>query len=484
MHKNNSFEHHSIHILTAGLLLAALGANSAAANPTITAEAGPPTATNESPKKETSMTRRERLEESSRQYQQASDSQLHTEAADAAKRYIGHLLSDPNFNKMQWGNALERLGNAQYLAGDYAAAIENFSLSVNAIETEENRLHEALAKPLHGLGLALHTAGMHREAIDAYKRLLHVSQVNSGLHTLEQAEAVNELSNIYLELGDHERANALQQSFVSIYTQNFPDDELQQLPALYSRADMYSKTGRMLDSQLSYRRIISMIEREAGSQSLTLLPAIYRIADLMQNNQIMDGADGSYKARRFLRRAVYIAEKHEAASNLDRADAYIAMGNFYSLQTGDRRAAMRNYVAAWEQLQSDPTLAAELDKRFALPTLLNDVPARSSPAMRKLMTLSKTELDDFFGLLAVRYDIDEHGRTHNIEMIEGDPAGYWDPIVVDHVSKLIFRPAITDGLGVGAEDRRYEIRYSTHGQEMQPDLRQNGLGKQVSYQTE
>ncbi len=434
-------------VFTAGLASAALFAAVS-----VRAQSGPPAAEDAANKQALGL--------ALSKYEQAIEGGLYGEAADASKLYLNALLQDPNHNPRDRSRALVRLGYAQHHAGEIVAAIENYVLALEALESETNRLDISLAEPMLGLSRALGDAGEYRSAVESYNRLLHLLQVNQGPHTLAQAEAVNELSQIYYRLGNHQRANALQQTYVSIYNQNYPGDNLQQLPALYSRANMQYKTGHMIDSQVSYRRIISMIERADGSQSLYLLPAIYEISDLLQNNRIADGIDGSYKARRYLRRAVHIAENHDDATDLDKADSYIAMGDYLSLQTLDRRAAMRNYLIAWQKLSVDASWADERDARFGRPTLINNVPAHMTPAMRKLIMLSQMELDELSGRLVVRYDVDASGRTHDVELIEGDPTGYWDHIVVDHVDKFIFRPCITDGEATGYPDLVYEIRYS------------------------
>ncbi len=447
--QNNNPGQQSIQASTTGLGFALLLACAIAQG-----QVGPP------PAGATTAASQESLTLALARYEQAIEGELYDEAADASKLYINALLRDPDHDRREWGRALGRLGHAQHHAGEFDPAIENYVLAVEIIEAETNRLDPLLIEPLFGLSRALDDSGNYRVAVASYKRLLHVQQVNEGLHTLEQGQVLNELSEVYFRLGDYQRANALQHSYVSIYNSNFPGDNLQQLPALYSRADMQYKTGHMIDAQLSYRRIISMIERADGPQSLYLLPAIYRLSDLLQNNRIKDGIEGSYVARRYLRRAVYIAEHHDGASNLERADALIAMGDYLNLRTGDRRAAMRKYVAAWQQLNTDDSLGEESDARFGSPILLNDPPSNTTPAMRQLMMLSQTDLDDVFGRLVVRYDIDAAGRTRNIELIEGDAAGYWDSIIVDHVDRFVFRPALVDGKPAEISDRLYEIKYS------------------------
>jgi len=446
MHKNNTRKYFS-RATSAGIALATMLLTYSAVN----SQTKPPAAAEPAP--ETMALARGR-------YDQAIDNALYDEAANAAKLYIGELLRDPNHERLEWGHALNRLGRAQHLSGEYDAAVENYMLSIEVIESETNRLDPLLIDPLLGLSRTLKDAENHTAAVTAYKRLLHVQQVNHGLHTLELGESLNDLSEIYFRLGDNQRANALQQSYMSVYNSNYPGDDLQKLPALYSRADMQYKTGHMIDAQLSYRRIISMIERADGTQSLYLLPAIYRLSELLQNNRIKDGIDGSLVARRYLRRAVYIAEKSDGASNLERADSYIALGDYLSLRTGNRRAVMRYYYSAWQELVADDSLIEERHARFGSPTLLNDLPPFATPAMRSLILLSHIQTEDAFGRLIVRYDVDSNGRPLNIELIEGDPTGVWDPIVVDHVDRFIFRPAFKDGEPAEFSNRLYEIKYS------------------------
>jgi len=182
-----------------------------------------------------------------------------------------------------------------------------------------------------------------------------------------------------------------------------------------------------------------------------------------------------------LRRAVYIVQKNENSTPLHLADAHIALGDYLSIQTVDRRAAFRQYAAAWEHLSSDPALAAERDARFGVPTLLNDKPSQSSSALRKLLLLAQETADDYSARLVVRYDIGSDGRTKSVAVIEGDPTGYWDSIVENYVDDFVFRPGIVDGEAAEYSDLVYEIRYSDRDRVLPADLRQNELSRSFSF---
>ena len=412
-------------------------------------------------------------------YRQAMDSELYSEAVDAQKRYIGILLSQPDHDRAEWGRALDRLATAQLFANDVDSAIENFTLSVEVLEEETNRLDAAMFQPLVGLGRAQAAAGLHADAIDTYRRAIHVQQVNFGPHAFEQAEILDAMSRAAFQLGDYDAANQYKQAFTSVYRQNFEDDYLQQVDALLSQAKLLKDTGRLLDAQYSYRRVIADIEGAAGGRSLALLPAIYEFADLLMNHSIADGIHGTYKAGRFLRRAVFIAERNKQATPLDRADAYIAYADFLNVHSDDEVSARRYYRRAWDELSGDPGYEQARKQRFGRPVLLNPVPHDSSPVMRKVLGLAAASRNvPDLARLAASFDIDDSGDVRNVEIVEGDPTGYMDPIFIRHVDMFVFRPGFVEAKPTTFKDQVYVVEYPATA--MGGDLGQNSLGLQAN----
>ena len=104
--------------------------------------------------------------------------------------------------------------------------------------------------------------------------------------------------------------------------------------------------------------------------------------------------------------------------------------------------------------------------------------------MRKLLMLSIVNDNELVGRLAVQYSIGPDGRTRDLQVLEGDPTGYWDPVVINHIDRLIFRPGIVDGEPSEYANNVYEIRYSIRDQELPEEFRQNGLSNKASYQTQ
>lgn len=386
------------------------------------------------------------------------------EAVDAGKLVIDVLLRQGDVDQIAWGEALAQLASAQRFANDYEPAIQNYQTAIDVIEAATNRLSPQLVGPLWGLSRTYADAGELNEAVESFNRTLHVQRVNSGLHSLDQSEMLVELSELYFSLGDDSMADAMQQANVNLATRNYPGDDLRKLPALYSRVEMLERTGHHIKAHERYRRIIDLIERAEGSRSLTLLPALYKIADVFLYNEMLDGYKGAEQARRYLRRAVVIVEKNENATELQKADAYLAMADYLSLKSSNRGIVLREYRKAWDVLSGDEELLVARDERFGAPVPLNDVPGNRTPAFGHLVESSSKEYGNE-GFVVVEYDVDSKGLARNIEVIESEPPGFRDSIVAGHLERVLFRPRFVDGEPTDTADNRYEIRFTYHAEE-------------------
>lgn len=392
-------------------------------------------------------------------YKQSMQTKQYSEAATVATRYLDTLLKQPDFDNQDRGLALERLARAQHSAGDLNPAIQNYEQSVEILQGVHDRLHISLVEPLLGLGRAFGMNEAYEPAVDIYKHALHVLHVNEGLYTLRQNSALIDLSELHYSKGHFERANALQQTYMSVLNSHYPDDDLRKLPAMYSRADMLTRTEHIYDARNAYRRIVFMIERVEGSRTPTLLPALIKQSELLSTYAMMDGYNGHDTARRILRRAVHIADTQDHTTPTDHADAYIAMGDYLIRKSLDRKRALKNYVAAWNALEQGESPDHEFESRFGAPTLLNQYPATMVPAMRNQLERSFFDGDELQNRVHVRYDVDQFGFSRNIEIVEGDLSGYWDPIVIKHVGKFLHRPRLVDGEAVEHSGLTYELRY-------------------------
>lgn len=399
-------------------------------------------------------------------YEQSMQAELYVEAAETAAAYITSLLEDPDHERKDWSDALVRLAHAQRFASDYEAAIANYELAIDTLYAETDRLHVALIEPLQGAAEAMIALRRFNGAAEALERVVHLRAVNYGPHNIEQCEALDILSNVYLTLGNERLALARAQARLGVYDQHYPGDDLRKLPALFTVADYLEQTGALFDSHTAYRRIVAMIERADGTRSPELLKAFYRISELLANNTIKDGYDGAYMARRYLRRAVYIADRNDSLSPLQRARAHITMGDFLATHTLDRDAAMRRYRTAWEILAANEESRSQLESFFDEPELLNENPRQTSPIMKNLISSLQYREPQPGARVLVRLDVAADGLPNDIEVVDGDPTGYWDSLVVDHVSKFVFRPRLEDGEPVAYRDIHWEVPYLARDEDL------------------
>jgi len=143
---------------------------------------------------------------------------------------------------------------------------------------------------------------------------------------------------------------------------------------------------------------------------------------------------------------------------VEKADAYIAMGDYLNLKTLDHMAATRSYSRAWDLLSTDGSLQAERDARFASPVALNDVPSNTSWPI-EAMRSSVRGAPQPNGVVVVAYDVNDHGRVINARVVESEPGGQHEGVVLDHLDGLVFRPRFADRETVPAPGNRFEIRF-------------------------
>jgi protein TonB len=395
------------------------------------------------------------------------------EAANSIKLILSTFLQDPDHDRLVYGQLLTQLATAQHLAGSYSAAIENFELAVEAIEFATDRLNGELVAPLLGMSRSLMGAGRYLEAEKTYHHTLHVHQVNYGFFGLDKAEIVNELSEAYFIMGDFESANNMQKSYVGLVENHYPGKNLERVPSLTSQAEMLYRSQNAFRALNAYRRLIALIEDADGPDSMELIPPLTGISDILINNRIIDGEDGAEKAMRYLRRAAAITEKNESASELDKANVFIMMGDFLSIQTPDRDAVVSNYKRGWQYLDGNPDLHAYRDEAFNNAILLNPNPGSTAPAMRNLLDDASDPLQPKNGHIIVGYDVNEGGRPENVRVVESAPPGLHDYIVKNYVRDFAFRPRFEAGQPVRSPNQTFELRYTVGEEELPEELRQN-----------
>ena len=384
-------------------------------------------------------------------------------AVESGKRLVVLHMETYGRNSIETSRALTALAGAQALAGDSLAARENYQAAIEIIEDLEDHLSEELVSPLTGLGRTTLGASRPDLASDALERALHVNQVNTGLQNLEQVPLLNDLTEAYYQLGDFRQARALQKYAVGLYERQYPDnDNMAIVPVLYERASWLNRMGLVLDEQRTYAKIIRIIERVEGSRSLELLPALTRLG----RTYLFTGEpDAFVTGQRRLKRAINIAKKNEAATPVVHAETELALGDFHTL-SGDRTAARRAYVRAWDILTKDDDLSllAARDERFDDPQPLQQIDRqerfRSTAGAELRESLGRAPQE---GYVTVAYDVNTRGTPENLRVVESVPKGAKDTEALAWVRRLRFRPRFEDRKPVRTPDEEYRYEFVHFG---------------------
>ncbi|MEO1034137.1 MAG: energy transducer TonB [Pseudomonadota bacterium] len=394
---------------------------------------------------------------------------------DTGKWMLTALADMPEATPLERGAVLTKLARAQHRAGRLEPAQQNYAAALELIAAQTTHLDEQLEQPTWEYARLLDSAGDVFSAAKQYEKAIHLHTVNKGVQDPDLADYLQEVSDFYLRVGEHEQARSLQTYRIDLLRRQFGRDSLEILPALYDYADMLEKTGDTIGAQYEYRDIMRRIVKSEGRRSHLMIPVTGRLANLFLYNEMYDGYDGVKQARRYYQVMMDLAERNEQATTAQKVQAFSGMGDYYTLKTNNAVKARRFYRKAWQAMAADPRTNAQLDAYFGQPLTLNDLPTVHSTqfaywrdrARRRGMKL---------GTVVVRYDVGTDGRMRNARVIESEPYRFKDFLVVKQLRRFVYRPAMRDGEAVVSQDHEYRFEYAYWDHEYNEFL-EKGIGR-------
>src|SRR5690606_27341522 len=121
------------------------------------------------------------------------------------------LVARPNAaSDPQYAADLIRLGLIHTLLGEFEAAEQRYFEAIDVIQREEGDFGLGLVEPYRALGGSYIRERRFVEAVTALGQAQHVSQRNLGLHNVDQAGLIDDLTTAHLGLGDVRTAGRLQ----------------------------------------------------------------------------------------------------------------------------------------------------------------------------------------------------------------------------------------------------------------------------------
>jgi tetratricopeptide (TPR) repeat protein len=384
------------------------------------------------------------------------------EADVAAKRIVEMAIKVYGPLSRETANALNNLGIVQHSSGQFDAAIQNFTSSVEIIEAVEDRLNDALVNPLKGLGAAQLGIGRPDQARKTFTRAAHITQVNEGPHNLDQIEILESIAETFIRLGDTKSARRTLDRIHIINVKHFEKDPLRLLPSLMTRADWQHRAGYYAEERTTYRRAIRIIETSSNKYDPLLVEPLRRLGrsfyfvDISMATPQQQGLVST--GEMYFKRAARIAEKSEDLGWRDRAEAQLALGDYY-IYTDSQNRSRKLYKQLWEFLSEDEERIAQRTAWFD-----NSVPIRTEPLpifTRSASAVSPTDKDMASGKIVVDYTVSNRGRVRDLRT-EAFPIEFVNMQRVVHreIRRRVYRPRIVDGAPVSSEELRYEHDFS------------------------
>ncbi|MDJ0877904.1 MAG: tetratricopeptide repeat protein, partial [Halieaceae bacterium] len=382
----------------------------------------------------------------------------------------------------------------RFMPLDVTAPTEVLLQQLWLTENQVGAYSPELVPELRGLGAALFADGQYKDAIDSYRRAIHLLRVNEGLNTLSQTGMVEQLVEAYVELGDFVAADDQQLYLHRVRKQHLAPDDPEMLEAVEQLADWHRNAYLSQLDKYRYPRIVDLFDlydemadavgEIHGDNSRKKLPYLmgklkteYLLsvypgeseeplqveAEQRQNADLPDLTklrfigfrnDNYRHGLASLREMLGILASDPNTTRQEMADVIVMKGDWY--QWHRRYAqAIRLYREAWNHVEGQPDAEQWRAATFSNPL---ELPSETvfQPGRMPLRLYHGAEVQ-------ARFAVTRHGEAHDIEILSPDRSDNQPAVTrgYKYLRDMRFRPRLKDGVVVTAAaiERTYNIRY-------------------------
>jgi len=322
------------------------------------------------------------------------------------------------------------------------AAETSYLDGIDLLTSADGEFAPALIPAYRGLATVFTRRGDYAEAVTVLEEARHVSHRNFGLFNLDQAELLDDLSEVYEEAGDTRQAQAMQREILDVALRHFGAEDPGVVPYYYRLADYYDLSRMRGLAREQYEEALEILRMDPQTDPADLLRPL---RELVRIDTLL-GERSS--ARRELIDALGAAADAPA---IERAEAMATLGDA-ALAARQDQEAQGYYGDAYAALGS----GAAADAFFASPRLINFVPPPGPVDWGRPRDRAYA-----WGSITVRFALSAQGRAERIEVVNSDPPGLMDRAYVERLAEATFRPRLLGGTPVAIERLRYshEFRY-------------------------
>ncbi len=375
---------------------------------------------------------------------------------------------------------------------DYHGSVELYRQTIAALEDEHGVYDNRLVQQVMGLGLAQQTQGHNDDAVLSFKRALHLSRVNEGLHSLAQAPILRHLIASYEAQDDWESANHRQASLYALQRRHFGYSDARLLQPIVTMIEWHMDAYalgtsadpgiHLLQARALNEQAISIIEENFRGDDVRLSEALYRQAQTNYQLAVLQSAHATgvlaapgrqadvvfsesdvqktvfslnpfSEGKRALSRRVELIAANPEIPSRKKLRAMVQLGDWYFM-FNKRDSAIKIYRRAQDQFSDDEAARDDLQNYFGKPHVLSFY---TSPKER-LAESDKT------GYVDAIFDITPSGRAKGIQIIDSNPPDVMDLRVQRSIKATRYRPRFVEGQPVATKGVSYR-----HVFEVQPE---------------
>jgi len=356
-----------------------------------------------------------------------------------------------------------------------ASEEQAYQRAIMELEASEGAYADGLSESLLGLAQTLQAQGRHEEAIEIFRRGVHLTRINEGLYSARQIPLLQGEIDSYIAGGDYPRADERQDYLYRVQLHSLKDTD-QLADALMGQAHWQFEAYRQgLGGENAYIRLMSMLEmyrmamqdvidREGDTSSNLLAPlngmleAQYLISGYeIDDSQPLFGEDGrpnesllrfkSYRTRSYEQGNAIIAaiadiEQQRGAGAPTLTETMVMLGD-WRLWNGKTEDAWEAYRAAETELGRGDDAQRQAAYFFGEPVPL--------PAIASLSPLPPAVAPEQ-GDILLAFGVSESGRVYDLErMDDSELEGRRAWHLMRQLRRTQFRPRFEAGQPVGTE---------------------------------
>ena len=359
---------------------------------------------------------------------------------------------------------------------------EEFLSAIDSIEGDAGAYDEQLSQHLLGLGLNYQELGEHDQAIESFKRAIHVSRINEGLYNLNQVPILERLIESHVARGEWEEANDRHHYFYWLHRRNYGEGDPRMLPVIDKLSAWHLRAyaldinsglfEHLINAHNLFKLAVNIIDNNYGTNDLRLIEALrgltisnYYLANyqgasdrgfqITSNTTVSQSAEerarleqyklNSYRSgKQAISRMVDIYSNNPESPPAASVKAKIELGDWYQMFS-KYHSAVEAYQEAYNSLRDQDASSQTIERLFGKPVALPNLP---------LVDTQLPEDEEPPSHVLVRFDVTTYGRARNVEIVEANPP---DKVRIrSRVRKSLkvmkFRPRFDNGEPVQTEN--------------------------------